>query len=192
MKRILVATRTSPRKALAALGALVLAGAVVVGSGASFTSTSANPNNTFTAGNLTHLNSKAGAAILTASLMQPGDSTTGTVDITNDGDVAGDFSLSKSSLVDTPASPAFSAKLDLLVEDCGADPTCTSPTVKYSGKLGAMGTIALGNYAVDEVHRYRFTVTFPDGGTPSSPTTGDNAYKDASTSVQFNWESIQS
>jgi hypothetical protein len=192
MKRMLIAIRTSPRKALAALGAVVLAGAVVIGSGADFTSTSANPNNTFTAGNLTHLNSKAGAAILTASLMQPGDDTTGTVDITNDGDVAGDFSLSKSNLVDTPASPAFSAKLDLVVEDCEDDTTCASPTEIYSGKLGAMGTIALGSYAVDETHRYRFTVTFPDGGVPPSPTTGDNAYKDASTSVQFDWESVQS
>lgn len=187
MQRIRIAIGMSPRKALAAFGALVLAGAVVVGSGANFTSSSANPSNTFTAGNLTHTNSKDAAAVLTASGMLPGESATGTVDITNSGSVAGAFSLSKSNLSDTPASPAFSSKLDLLVEDCGTPPACLTPTTKYTGKLGAMGTIALGTFAASEAHRYRFTVSFPDGGSGGA----DNAYKSASTSVQFDWTSAQ-
>ena len=51
---------------------LVIAASAVVGSGAVFTSTSANPANVFTAGNLHHTNSRDGSAILTASSMKPG------------------------------------------------------------------------------------------------------------------------
>lgn len=186
MRRVYHTIKSSPRKALSTLGALMLATAVIIGSGASFNSTSANPGNTVTAGNLTHSNSKDGSAILTVSRMLPGQSSNGTVDITNTGDTDGVFTLSKSNLTDTPASPAFSAKLDLLVEDCGAPAGgCTSPVTKYNGKLGAMGLIALGTFVPTEAHRYRFTVTFPDGGAGGA----DNAYKGASTSVQYDWES---
>jgi spore coat-associated protein N len=163
---------------------------VVIGSGAAFNSSSANPGNTFSAGNLSQSNSKAGAAILTAASMSPGESTTGTVDITNNGDVPGAFSLSSSNLTNTPASPAFSSKLDLTVEDCGTPAaSCASPSSVYSGKLGALGTQALGTFAAGAAHRYRFTVTFPDGGVPSGPSAGDNAYKGAQTSIQFDWQS---
>lgn len=186
MRRIYTTIKSSPRKALSTLGALTLATAVVIGSGANFNSTSANPGNTATAGNLQHVNSKNGSAILTVDKLRPGHDSQGTVDITNNGDIDGVFTLNKSNLVDTPASPAFSAKLDLLVEDCGAPGPCNSPDTKYDGKLGAMGTIALGTFAPAEAHRYRFTVTFPDGG----PNGADNAYKAASTSVQYDWESI--
>ena len=53
-----------------------------------------------------------------------------------------------------------------------------------------MGTIGLGTYASGEAHRYKFTVSFPDGGTPAGPTTGDNAYKGDDVTVEYNWESV--
>ena len=53
-----------------------------------------------------------------------------------------------------------------------------------------MGAIDLGTYAPGAAHRYKFTVSFPDGGTPSGPTTGDNAYKGDSVQVDYNWESV--
>ena len=65
--------RANPRRALAALATVLVAVGVTVASGASFTAQTANPSNTFTAGTLTMTNSKAGAAILTASNMKPGD-----------------------------------------------------------------------------------------------------------------------
>jgi spore coat-associated protein N len=187
MSRIYNRIKSSPRKALATVGVVALAVAVVIGSGANFNSSTANPNNQFSAGNLAQTNSKNGSAILTAATMKPGQSVNGTVDITNSGDIDGVFSLSKSNLVDTPASPGFSNKLDLVVEDCG-DPSqgCASPTTKYTGKLGAMGTIALGTFTPAEAHRYRFTVTFPDGGANGA----DNAYKSAATTVQYDWTSV--
>jgi hypothetical protein len=173
---------------MVAMGMLLAAAAVAVGSGADFNSTSANASNVLSAGNIAQSNSRGGAAILTASLLKPGATSIGTVDIKNTGDIAGTFTLAKSNVVDTPATPPFSAKLTVDIDDMG-DPACTvscPPTVnKYSGTLGAMGTIALGSFAAAESHRYRFTVTFPNG-TPAT----DNVYKSASTSLQYDWTSV--
>jgi spore coat-associated protein N len=180
---------SSPRKLLIAMGMLLAAAAVAVGSGADFNSTSANASNVLSAGNIAQSNSKGSAAILTASLMKPGGTSTGTVDIKNTGDIAGTFTLAKSNVADTPASPAFSAKLTVAIDDMG-DPACTTgcPAAvnKYTGTLGSMGTIAMGSFAAAEAHRYRFTVTFPDSGASGA----DNAYKSASTTVDYNWTSV--
>jgi hypothetical protein len=188
MSRLSKLWKANPRKLLGGLGALMVATALAVGSGANFNSTSANPSNVFSAGAMAQTNSKTNAAILTASKMRPGDTSTGTVDIKNSGDVGGVFSLAKSNVVDTPASPGLSTKLTLNVEDLG-DPTCTvscpAAVSKYNGAISAMGTIAMGTYAASEAHRYRFTVTFPDGGTGGA----DNAYGGASTTSDFTWTS---
>jgi spore coat-associated protein N len=66
------------------------AAALAVGSGANFNSTSANPSNVFTAGTISRSNSKASAAILTASNIVPGNTATGTVDIKNTGTASAD------------------------------------------------------------------------------------------------------
>ena len=58
MKRFKILFGQRRLQVLVALAALLLAVSVVIGSGASFTSTSANPSNVFTAGNLSHSNSK--------------------------------------------------------------------------------------------------------------------------------------
>jgi spore coat-associated protein N len=188
MSQMSTILKASPRKSLGAMGVLLVAAAVAVGSGANFNSTSANPSNVFTAGSLSHSNSKTGAAILTAGNMKPGDTATGTVDIKNTGTIPGAFTLTKSNLVDTPASPAFSGKLTLAIDDMG-DPTCVTgcPAAvnKYGGTIAAMGVISMGTFAVNEAHRYRYTVTFPDGGANGA----DNAYKGASTSLEYDWTS---
>jgi spore coat-associated protein N len=177
---------SSPRHLLGALLVALLAFGAVVGSGASFTSKSANPSNTFSAGNLAQSNSKEGAAVLTATKMLPGETTNGTVTITNSGDVAGTFTLSRSSLSDTagPNGGKLSGVLKLDVEDV----TGKSPKTVYSGKVDAMGAQSLGSFAVGEARTYKFTITFPDGGTPASATTGDNAYKGSSMSVGYQWD----
>lgn len=190
MQRITALWQASPLKLVAALFALSLAAMMAVASGASFTSTSANPGNVVTAGNLTHSNSKAGDVILSVSKLTPGESDTGTVDIANTGDVDGVFTLTKSNVVNSDTVNPLSAKLDLLVEDLGDPASPTAPATVYSGKLGAMGAVALGTFAEDEAHRYRFTVTFPDGGTPAGPASGDNAYKGDDVKVDYAWESV--
>ena len=192
MQRITALWHDSPLKLVSALFVLSLAAMMAVASGASFTSTSANAGNIVTAGNLTHSNSKAPGAILNVSGLTPGDSDSGTVDLSNTGDADGVFTLSKSAVVNSDATNPLGGKLDLVIEDLG-DPAAAvppAPVVKYSGKLGAMGVIGLGTWAADATHRYKFTVAFPNGGTPAGPTTGDNAYKGDNVSVTYNWESV--
>ena len=180
---------SSPRHLLGALLVALLAVGAVVGSGASFTSKSANPSNTFSAGNLAQSNSKEGAAVLTATKMVPGATpTNGTVVITNSGDVAGTFSLSTTSVTDTPGANGgqLSKVLELKVKDVTNG---SSPVTVYSGKVGAMvGAQSLGKFAAGEARTYEFTITFPDGGVPASATTGDNAYKGSSMSVGYQWD----
>lgn len=179
------------RRRLAALGTLLAAAAVAVGSGANFTSSSANPSNTFSAGTLSQTNSKNGAAVLTASNMKPGDpATVGTVDIANSGSISGTFSLAKSGLTNSDLANPLSAKLTVAIKDCGpwtgspaVAPDCTGGTPVYSGTIGAMGTQALGAFAGGEKHRYQFNVTFPTGGTAGE----DNVYQGDSMSVQYDW-----
>jgi spore coat-associated protein N len=190
MQRITALWRDSPLKLVSALFVLSLAAMMAVASGASFTSTSANAGNIVTAGNLTHSNSKAPGAILTVAGLKPGQSDGGTVDLANTGDTAGVFTLSKSGLTNSDGTNPLATKLDLVVEDLGDPSAPTAPVVKYTGKLGAMGAVALGTWAFNAAHRYRFTVTFPDGGVPAGPNSGDNAYKGDNVSVTYNWESV--
>ncbi|MFH1574280.1 MAG: hypothetical protein ABIG68_09870 [Acidobacteriota bacterium] len=167
---------------------LLLTASAVLGSGAAYTATSANPANVFTAGNLHHTNSKSGSAILTASLMKPGDSVQGTVTIANDGNLAGTFSLTTSGLTNTPGPNGgnLSNVLQLRIVD-----QTTSTTIYPTAPITAVGTVAAGTFAAGDSRTYQFTITFPDGGTPGSNTTGDNAYKSSSMSIQFNWNEVQ-
>jgi spore coat-associated protein N len=191
MQRITALWQSNPLKLVSALFVLSLAAMMAVASGASFTSTSANAGNIVTAGNLTHSNSKPGA-ILNVARIKPGESQSGTVDISNTGDVSGVFTVSESNILDSDSANKLSAKLNLVVSDLG-DPGATvppAPVVKYSGELGALPATDLGAFATGATHRYKFTVTFPDGGTPAGPTSGDNAYKGGSVTVDYNWESV--
>jgi hypothetical protein len=184
MNRITAIWRSSPRTLLLGLGTIGLAAAVTVGSGADFTSTTANPSNVFTAGTLSHSNSKAGAAILTVANMRPGDTASGTVDIQNTGSLSGAFILAKTVTADS--TPSFASKLTIVITDNG-DPSCVvscpAPVGVYSGAVAAMGTRALGTFAAGATHRFSFAVTFPDGGANGA----DNAYQAASTTVTYTW-----
>ena len=114
----------------------------------------------------------AGAAILSASGMAPGDARTGYIDVTNIGDTAGTFALGAIGLTATP----LAHELDLDVRDVTAGRT---PTVVYSGKLASLSSVALGDMAQGEAHRYRFTVSLPSDA-------GDS-YQGASSAVTFLW-----
>jgi spore coat-associated protein N len=156
----------NPRLALGALVTLLLAAGAVVGSGADFTATSANPANTFSSGTLTIGNSNAGTAILTASNLRPGDpAQAGTVDIENTGSLSGTFTLVRGTVTNTDTGNPLAAKLNMTVVDCGTFTGATPPScsdgdevTKYTGTLAAMGTTALGSYNAGVKHRYRFTV----------------------------------
>ena len=176
----------NPRLALGALLTLLLAAAAVVGSGADFTASSANPANTFAAGTLSILNSKEGTAVLSASNLRPGNSQSGTVDIKNTGGLSGAFTLSRTAPVDSDAVNPLSSKLNLTVVDCGTFTGATPPTcgdcydaTKYNGTLAAMGSTALGTYNASVKHRYQFTVQLDSSA--------GNAYQGDNSSVEFDW-----
>jgi hypothetical protein len=172
--------RANPRRTLAAMATLLIAVGVTAASGASFTASSANAGNSFTAGNLSMDNSKPGAAILTASVMKPGDTETGTVDITNTGNVTGAFTLSKTALTNSDSTYKMSEKLNLVVSDCGTDSDCSSKSTVYTGTLEDIGTgIDLGDFAGGVTHRYEFVVTFD--------TSADNNYQDENATATFTW-----
>lgn len=181
-----------PRMALGALLTLLLAAGAVIGSGADFTAASANPANTFASGTLAMVNSKAGAAVLTASNLRPaGAPAPGLVDIQNSGTLSGVFVLSRGSITDSDAVNPLSGKLNVTVVDCGLFAGSTAPTcgdgddvTKYSGALAEMGTAghpvsSLGTFNGGDKRRYSFSVGL-DG------TAGD-VYQGDSSSVQFDW-----
>lgn len=163
---------------VAGLATVLAALGVAVGSGASFSSQTANPTNTFVSGSFTHTNSKNGVAIVTGQNMKPGDVKTGDVTITNTGSLAGTFKLSESN-----ASSTFTAgNLKLKIEDI----TGATPVQVYSGNFGAVPAagIALGNFAAGEAHTYRYTVTFDQAA--------DNTDQGKSASADYTWTAVQS
>jgi spore coat-associated protein N len=76
-----------PRRTIGVLAAALAAIGVAIGSGAAFSSQSENPGNLFTAGVLKQANSKNGSAIATLDKILPGQEQSGSVTISNDGNV---------------------------------------------------------------------------------------------------------
>ena len=161
-KRIIAGLATT----LAALG-------VAVGSGASFTSQTANPSNTFASGIFTHSNTLNGTAIVTGSNMKPGDVKTGEVTIKNTGTIAGTFKVTESNVTNGFTNNNLQLKIDDL----------TGGSQVYAGPLGGAGAITLESYDPGEAHTYRYTVTFKD--------TADNNDQGKNASADYTWTAIQ-
>lgn len=165
------------RRIVAGLATVLAAAGVAVGSGATFNSHSANPSNTFASGIFTHSNSKSGASIVTGSNLKPGDVKTGEVTITNTGTLVGAFKLSE-----TNDSNGFNAgSLRLRIDDV----TGGGNAKVYDGDLGSVpaGGLALGDYAPNEAHTYRFTVTLEQGA--------PNSDQGKSAGADYEWDAVQ-
>ena len=144
----------NPKRVLVGLLTALVAAVAAIGSGADFSSHSANPANTFSSGTLLQSNSKSGVAIVTGSNLKPGDVRSGEVTITNTGSLAGTFKLAEAN-----ASNGFGAgDMTLKIDDVTGAKTVNV----YSGDIGkvAAGGIDLGSYAAAEARTYRFTATF--------------------------------
>ena len=167
-----------PRRAIGGLATILASVGLAVGSGATFTSQTANLNNTFTSGKLVHTNSKDGIAIVTGANLKPGDVSTGTVKIKNTGTLKGTFKLSE-----TNASNGFGAgNLELKIEDV----TGATPATIYDGDLGGVaadGIAITGDWAVGEERTYKFTVTL-DQDTPNSD-------QGKSATADYEWDEVQ-
>jgi hypothetical protein len=173
---MIAAILSSPRRALVALVTVFAATGVAVGSGASFTSHSANAANTFTSGTLLQTNSASGAAVVTGANLKPGDVKTGDVTIKNTGTLAGDFKLTE-----TNATNAFtSGVLQVKVEDV----TTAATKSVYSGDFEKLGTVALGSFAAGEARTYRVTVTLAQSAV--------NADQGKTATADFEWDAVQS
>jgi len=163
-------TNTS-KKVLVPLATLLAAGAVAVGSGATFTSTTNNAISSVTAGKLVHTNDKANAAIFTITKLKPGQSQSGSVTITNTGDLA-----STLKLTETSSTNAFTTgSLRLKITEDGVS------TPVYDGEFGGLVdgvATELDSLDVDATRTFTFTVTL-DQNAPNGDQgkTADAAYQ---------------
>ncbi|NUS53216.1 MAG: hypothetical protein HOQ22_19520 [Nocardioidaceae bacterium] len=173
---------TSSRKILVPLATLLAAGAVAVGSGATFSSTSTNAVSAVTAGHLSHTNSKANAAIFTLDKMKPGDTVNGSLTLTNDGTLPATFTLREPSSSNGFASAGVPAAsyLHLKVTDD------TATTTLYDGDFGGLGNDELkdlGTFQPGDAHTYTFSVSL----SASAP----NTQQDKTASATYEWVSTQ-
>lgn len=156
---------------LAALALVSLALGSAIFSGASFTSKSANSASLATA-SIQLSSSAAGQAVVAASGMRPGESRQGTIAIGNKGAAAGTVALKASGLTGT----ALAAAIDFKLEDV----TGGGSVQKWSGKLGAFGSVELGSFGAGATREYRFTLSWPSA-------LDDSSLQGASTSLAFQW-----
>ncbi len=188
MKRIKVLLGQRRFQVLVTMALLLLAVSVVIGSGANFTATSANPGNVFTAGALSIGNFKSdgstpngGSLIenLTASNMKPTDSISGTAVIKNTGTVSGTFTLTGALVAGY--DPTFASVLHLKVVEDGT-------TTIYDGAFAGFSAINLTSgtpWAAGAAHTYVFTVNWTSNA-------ADNSCMGKSATIGFTWNAAQS
>jgi spore coat-associated protein N len=163
-------------KILLPLATLVAAGAIAIGSGATFTSTSANTISSVTSGSLSQANSKANAAVFNLTNIKPGDVVNGSLTIKNTGTLPATFSLTETA--STNAFAASNLTLDIT--------NTTTGTKVWSGTFGELvdGTKNdLGLVAPGASNDYTFSAKLA--------TTTPNTDQGKTASAAFQWDSIQ-
>jgi hypothetical protein len=161
---------------LAAVSAVTVA--AVGGTFANFTATPTTiASNAFASGSLTMIRSGSGA-IFNASAMKIGDSLSGSVTITNTGNLAGVYTLSGSG----SGSAALSGQLNLKVYK-----DTDGGTALYDGSLAGFSSASLGTFSAGDAHTFYFHVSFPTTGSDA----GDNALQGLSASETFTWSATQ-
>jgi cell division septation protein DedD len=121
-------------------------------------------------------NSHAGQALFDAQAARPGDDITGTVTIGNDGDVAGDFAVRPSALLDTPGPNGglLSGRIELVVSD-----VTNGNHVLFAGTPADFTQLDLGKFEPGEERDYQITAMLPG--------LVDNTYQGSSVSLGFDW-----
>ena len=173
---------TNRRKVLVPLATLLAAGAVAVGSGATFSSETNNTISSVTTGSLSHTNSKNNQAIFNLDNMKPGDTLNGTLTITNTGSLPASFSLTEVSSTNPFGKVGTSQDSNLSI----AITNTTTGTEVYSGDFGGLvdgSANALGDVAAGAANAYRFTVKL-HADTP-------NTDQGKTASAVYKWSSVQ-
>lgn len=167
-------------KVLVPLATLLAAGAIAVGSGASFTSTTGNTISAVTSGTLTQANSKEGQALFSVGNLKPGDVVNGKVTLTNTGSLPADFSLTEKN-----ATNDFTGdNLTMVVKDVKDPAIASDDVVVHQGTFGQFRTAAdLGTFAAKESRTYVFTVTFAADA--------DNRDQGQTASATYAWDAVQ-
>ncbi|GGD22362.1 TasA family protein [Nocardioides daphniae] len=168
-------TTSRSKKVLVPLATLLAAGAVAVGSGATFTSTTGNTISAVTSGTLTQSNSKDGQAVFNLTNMKPGDTVTGSLTITNTGSLPAAFSLTEVSSTNTFAKD----KLTLTIRAANGAPV-------FSGNFGDLEDRKkndLGTFAPAAATTYTFTVALD--------ASADNTQQGKTASAVYAWDSVQ-
>ena len=164
------------KKILVPLTTLLAAGAVAVGSGATFTSATNNTISAVTSGTLTQANTKDGSAIFNLSEMKPGDTVNGYLSVTNTGSLPATFSLTEVS-----SANGFSAdNLKLTITN-----TTTNAEV-YSGTFGGLQDGVKNDLGIVQPkvkNDYRFQVVLAQ--------TAGNADQGKTASAVYTWDSVQ-
>lgn len=151
------------------MAVLLLTAAVVIGSGANFTSQQTNLNNSFTAGTLTLVENSGSSFAVTQ--MIPGESRWGDFELENTGDVDGDLTLTVSNLGGTGLAPA----LNLEIYDGAVLLDSASPV--------ADGVYDLGVLPAGTATTYRVQLVFPNG-TPAH----DNPFQGTEATFDLAWD----
>jgi spore coat-associated protein N len=135
-------------------------------------------------GAVTISNSRAGQAVFDAQAMRPGQGVSGTLQIGNAGDVAGDFAVRPIGVHDTPGPNGglLSQRINLVLFDVT---NVGAPQTIFAGTPADFAQVSLGKFAPGAERSYLFAATLPDTG-------DDNAYQGAGLSLGFEWRAAAS
>jgi spore coat-associated protein N len=128
-------------------------------------------------GGVSIVNSREGHAVLSATDLRPGQTVSGTVDIGNDGDTGGRFTVAATGVTDTPRG-LLSHRLVIGLADVT---DAAAPHLVFAGTPAALGEYDVGTLAPGTSRTFRVTATLPGGGA------GDNAYQGSSLSMGLEW-----
>lgn len=139
-----------------------------------------------TSGALSRLASSADDAIgFKVDRIIPGRGGSGDVVLTNRGADPAAYELVPEAARDIAGAfgGSLSGALELAIHEVQGDGTLR---LLFAGKLATLREpIALGEIAPNTARRLRMTVDLPQGGLPPTPTSGDNAFIGAATSVVY-------
>jgi spore coat-associated protein N len=164
------------RKILVPLATVLAAGAIAVGSGATFTSQSGNTLSAVTSGTLSQLNSKDGAAIFDLADVKPGDTLDGSLSLTNTGTLPARFGLTEA----TSTNGFSGSNLTLQITN-----TTTGVQV-YNGTFGGLADGVRNDLGVVQPgvrNDYRFTVKLAQDA--------PNTEQGKTAGATFQWDSVQ-
>ena len=164
------------KKILLPLATLLGAGAIAIGSGATFTSTTANTISSVTSGTLSQTNSKSDKAILNLTNIKPGDTINGALTLTNTGSLPADFSLTETSSTNGFADNYLTLTIT----------NTTTNTAVFNGTFGALVDGAKnprGSAAAGAANNYTFSVRLDDAA--------PNTQQGKTATAAFQWDSVQ-